>query len=217
MFLVQLEDYLRFQSELVTLEQAPGITDLIVAPLIDSAALLLLLITPLISMRLISEELRTRTFDLLLSSPVSMTQIVLGKYLALITVFTTLTLLTALMPLSLLTGGTLDLGRLTAAIIGLWLLAACFAAIGIFFSSLTRQPAVAAISSYGLLLFLWIIDLSSSNANASGVLDWLSLSNHFRRLTTGLVYSEDLLFYLLLIGGFLILTVKRLDSYRTEG
>lgn len=218
LFLIQLEEYLRVQEKLITLKQAPGITDLIVVPLINSAAILLLLITPLISMRLISEELRTRTFDLLLSSPVSMTRIVLGKYLALLAIFTALTCLTALMPLSLLLGGSLDMSRLAASLTGLWLLTACFAAIGVFFSSLTRQPAVAATGSYGLLLFLWIADLSNHNADtASDLFDWISLSSHFRRLTTGLVHSEDLIFYLLLIGGFLILTIKRLDGYRTEG
>ena len=177
---------------------------------------MLLLITPLLSMRLISEELRNHTFGFLLSSPISMTQIVFGKYLAILTIFSIIWLLTAMMPLSLLTGGSLDIGRLAAGLLGLWLAGACFAAIGLFFSSLTRQPAVAAISSYGLLLFLWIINIPGES-EANSLLGWLSLSSHFRRLTTGLVNSSDLIFYLLLTTGFLILTIKRLDSYRTEG
>ncbi|PLY16066.1 MAG: ABC transporter permease [Sedimenticola sp.] len=217
LFMIQLEEYLQFQSELITLDNAPGITDLIVAPLIDSAAVLLLLITPLLSMRLISEELRSHTFGFLLSAPVSMSQIVLCKYLALLILFSIIWLLTALMPLSLLAGGNIDLGRTAAGLLGLWLLAAAFAAIGLFFSSLTRQPAVAAVSSYGLLLFLWIINLSGSSDRSSGLFDWLSLSAHFRRLTSGLVNSSYLLFYLLLAIGFLALTIKHLDGYRTQG
>ncbi|MCG8428050.1 MAG: ABC transporter permease, partial [Chromatiales bacterium] len=215
LFLIQLEDFLKFQAELVKMREAPGITDLVVAPLIDSAALLLLLITPLLSMRLISEELRNNTFGLLLSSPISMTQIVLGKYLALLAVFAVTWLLTSLMPLSLLSGGSIDLGRLAAGLLGLVLVSATFAAIGLFFSCLTRQPSVAAVSSYGLLLFLWIIDLpGSGDGESANLLDWLSLSTHFRRMTTGLVHSEDLIFYLLLTVAFLILSVKRLDRYR---
>ncbi len=104
LFLIQLEEFLKIQPQLATLESAPGVTDLVVAPLLESAAVILMLLTPLLSMRLISEEFRSGTIDLLLSAPISMLRILLGKYLALLAIYGAILLLIALMPLSLLLG-----------------------------------------------------------------------------------------------------------------
>jgi len=218
LFLVQLEDYLEIQPRLATLESPPGITDLVVAPLLEAMASLSLLIIPLLTMRMLSEEYREGTLDLLFSSPLKMRQIVLGKYIALLLLLVPLVALLALMPLSLLLGGSLDLGRLTSGLLGLMLLLASAAAIGLYLSSLTSQPAVAAIATYGLLLFLWIINLAGSNGNnSSRLFDWLALSSHFQRLLSGLVFSGDIAYYLLLIGLCLSLTMRRLDSRRLQG
>ena len=121
-------------------------------------------------------------------------------------------LLIVLMPLSLLMGGTLDLGALAACILALVLLLAAYAAVGLYFSSLTRQPAVAAVSSYGLLLLLWMLDLAGG-----GLFSYLGMSGHFQRLAGGLVFSGDILYFLLLTAVCLTLTVRRLDTIRTFG
>lgn len=218
LFLVQLEEYLQIQSRLSTLESPPGITDLVVAPLLDTIASIALLIIPLITMRSLSEEYREGTLDLLFSSPIKMQQIVLGKYLALLLLLILLVAQLSLMPLSLLLGGTLDLGRLASGIMGLSLLLATCAAIGLYLSSLTSQPAVAAIGTYGLLLFLWVINLAGSHGeNPSQIFDWLSLSSHYQRLLSGLVFSADISYFLLMISLALILTIRRLDSRRLQG
>ena len=135
----------------------------------------------------------------------------IGKYLAVLTVTGILLLLLLLMPLSLLLGGTLDLGTTAAGILGLILLLASYGAVGLFFSSLTRQPAIAAVSSYGLLLLLWILDLAGGSLFSN-----LGMSGHFQRLTSGLVVSSDILYFLLLTGLSLVLTVRRLDTLRSE-
>lgn len=216
LFLIQLDQFMQLQPQLINLEEAPGITDLVVAPLFDSAAVILMLMTPLLSMRLLSEEYLSGTINLLFAAPISMRRIVLGKYLALLAVFGIMLLLIALMPLSLLMGGTLDMGRLAAALLGLGLLLASFAAVGLFISSLTSQPAAAAIGSYGLLLFLWIINLAGSG-EGSRLFDWLSLNSHFRPMLNGLIHSGDIIYYLLLIITCLALTTHRLESRRTLG
>jgi ABC-2 type transport system permease protein len=213
LFLVQIEQFLQIQPRLATLANAPGVTDLVVIPLLDSAALIIMLLIPLLSMRLISEEYRGNTISLLLSAPISLTRIVLGKYLALLAMLGAMLLLTALMPLSLLVGSQLDLGKLAAGLLGLGLELALFGTIGLFISSLTARPAVAAAGTYGLLLFLWIIDLAAGT-EGSGLFSWLSPAHHYHQLLSGLIRSSDLVYFLLLSSAFLLLTIHRLERRR---
>lgn len=216
LFLVQMDSFLQIQPRLAGMEGAPGLTDLVAAPLLGDAAIIVLLLVPVLSMRLISEELRSGTFSLLLSAPASMTQIVLGKYLGLLGMLAVILLLTAAMPLSLLVGGALDLGKLAAGLLGLGLVLAASAAVGLFMSSLSPQPAIAAVGTYGLLLFLWLINLAAgAEGEGSALFAWLSMATHFERLLSGLVRSSDLIYYLLFIVGFLILSIRRLDGLRT--
>jgi ABC-2 type transport system permease protein len=217
LFLSQLDVYLVLQPRLAAIEGAPGVTDLIIAPLFADTAIILLLITPLISMRVLSEERRNRTLSLLFSAPVSMTEIILGKYLGLLAFFLILLGLLALMPLSLLAGTELDLGKIAAGLLGLALLLASFSAIGLFMSALTEQPTIAAISTFGLLLLLWIIDWAGAGAGqTSGLFAWLSMKHHYEALRTGLFNSTDVLYYLLVSVLFLGLGIRRLDADRLQ-
>ncbi len=215
LFLAQVDNFMTLQPQLVGLEGAPGVTDLIAAPLLGDAAVVLLLVTPLITMRILSEERRNGTLSLLFSAPVSMTEIVLGKYLGLLGFFFILLAMLVAMPLSLLAGTPLDLGKLAAGVLGLGLLVAAFCAAGLYLSSLTEQPTVAAISTFGLLLLLWIIDWAGKGgAEVSGLLHYLSLLRHYEPLLRGLVHSTDVLYYLLFIIIFLGLSIRRLDADR---
>jgi len=215
LFLVQVENFMQIQPRLAGLAGAPGVTDLVAAPLLNAASVFIMLLIPLLSMRLLSEEYRRGTFSLLLSAPLSITSIVLGKYLALLAFLGIVLLLTAAMPLSLLVGTDLDLGKLASGLLGLLLALGGFAAIGLFFSSLTSSPTVAATGSYGLLLFLLVIDLASgAEGTGSTLFFWLSPVNHLQQLFLGLVTSSDLIYFLLLIATFLILAIRRLESHR---
>ncbi|HHH39771.1 MAG TPA: ABC transporter permease [Sedimenticola sp.] len=214
LFLLQLEAFMQMQPRLIGLENPPGLTDLVVIPLLDSAAVILMLLLPLLSMGAFSREYQGGTIGLLFSSPLSMTRLVLGKYLALLLVAGLMVLLVSLMPLSLLLGGRPDLGTLAAGLLGLALVAASYAALGLFLSSLTRQPAVAAIASYGVLLLLWILDLTGGGG---GLFRQIALSSHYHRLLRGLVDSADLAYFLLLTGGALLLTIHRLVRLQSEG
>lgn len=215
LFLAQVDNFLLLQPRLAGMEGAPGVTDIIVAPLLGDAAIVLLLVAPLITMRVLSEERRSGTLSLLFSAPVSMSEIVLGKYLGILGFFFIMLALVALMPLSLLIGSPLDLGKLAAGLLGLALMLAAFAAAGLFMSSLTEQPTVAAISTFGLLLLLWIVDWAGgSGEEVSGLLQYLSLVRHYESLLKGLFNSSDVLYYLLFIVAFLGLTIRRLDADR---
>jgi len=215
LFLVQIETYLMLQPRLAAMETAPGVTDIVVAPIFGNAAIVMLLVAPLITMRVLSDEKRTKTLSLLMSAPVSMTEIVVGKYIAVLAFFMVLLGLFALMPLSLLAGTDLDLGKLAAGLLGLGLLLAAFAAAGIFMSSLTEQPTIAAVSTFGLLLLLWIIDWSGrAQTEASQLFGYLSITNHYQSLLKGLFNSTDVAYYLLFIATFLLLSIRRMDADR---
>ena len=215
LFLAQLDTYMLLAPRLAGIGAAPGVTDVVVAPVLGNAAVILLLIAPLITMRVLSEERRARTLSLLLSAPISMTEIVIGKYLGILMFFLVLLGMLALMPLALLVGTDLDLGKLASGLLGLTLLLGAFAAAGLFMSSLTEQPTVAAVSSFGLLLLLWIVDWAgSSGTEGSGVLAYVSMLRHFESLLKGVFNSTDVAYYLLFILTFVVLTIQRMDRDR---
>ena len=221
-FLTQLEAYMQFQARLSVLENSPGITDLVIVPLLNSAAIVLLIIIPLLTMRLISEEQKNQTLSLLFSAPISMTQIILGKYLGILGFLLILVIMIALMPLSLLFGTAIDLGQLASAFLGLCLILASFTSVGLYMSTRTRHPAIAAISSFGFLLLLWMINFAGHssyaeqtlNSGDGNLLTWFSLLNHFEPLLNGVFSSADIAYYCLFIGLFLVFSIRRLERLR---
>ena len=121
------------------------------------------------------------------------------------------------MPLSLLAGTELDLGKLAAGMLGLILVVAAFAAIGVYMSSLTEQPTVAAVTTFGLLLLLWIIDWAGkSRLDGDNALAYLSMLRHYEPLLKGLFNSTDVVYYLLLIVLFIGSSIRRLDATRLQ-
>ena len=214
-FFTQIDFFFNIQSELSTLPNAPGVTDLVVMPTFEVASVILLMVTPLLTMRLISEERRNGSIALLLSSPLSMTEIVLGKFIGIVLFMLIFIIMVSLMPLSLLMGATLDLGKLAAGMFALALLPSAFSAAGLYLSSLTNNPVVAAISSFGLLLLLWIIN--SNAGDASNALGQLSLLGHFSPMLRGLIDTADIAYFILFIATFLLLTIRQLDSQRLQG
>lgn len=214
-FLVRLDAFLEIQAQLLQIANPPGITEIIISPLFAMAAIVLLMITPLLSMRLLAEEQRNHTLTLLISAPVSMMAIVLGKFLGLMVFFAVVVTLIVALSLSLLMGGTLDFGLLLSNTIGLFLLAACFAALGLYISSLTAQPVIAAIGALGALLGLWMIDLAANETE--GWLHYFSLLKHFGQFNQGLIDTLSITYFVLFIVTFLVLTIRRLDGERLHG
>lgn len=219
MFLIQLDAFVQLQPQLAAREGAPGLTDIVIAPLLGNAAIVLLLVAPMLTMRLISEERRSQSLTLLFSAPVSMTEIILGKYTGIVAFFLVILALIVFMPLTLVLGGNaLDMGKFAAGVLGLALMIASFAALGLFMSALTSYPGVAAVSSFGVLLLLWILDWAGDKETAaSGLFGYLSLVRHYESFLKGVFNSADLLYYLLFIATFLVLAIRRLDADRLQG
>ncbi len=214
-FFLLLDDFTERQGRLAA-SAAAGVTDLVAAPLFRFAAWIILLVVPLLTMRLLAEERRSHTLPLLLSAPVSVTEIVLGKYLAMLVMLAIMVSLVALLPVSLLLGTELDVGKLLSGLLGLTLVAASFAAVGLYMSTLSSQPTVAAFSTLGALLLICLLDVSGSGG-ARTLMGELSLLGHFGALQRGIFDSGNVAFPLLLIALFLGLSIRQLDKERQLG
>lgn len=212
-FFSQIDNFFLVQDKLTTMANAPGVTDLVVTPVLEIASIMLLMITPLLTMRLISEEKRNSTLSLLLSSPISVADIVLGKFFGIVLFMLLFMAMISLMPLALLAGTELDLGKFAAGMFGLSLMLFSFSAAGLYLSSLTSNPTIAAVSTFGLLLLLWIID---RGADSDSVLSYLSMTSHFLPMLRGIVDSADITYFALFISTFLLLSIRQMDAQRLQ-
>lgn len=208
LFLGQVDAFLAVQPQFVELANPPGVTEVVAMPLFGSAALLLMLAAPLLTMRGIAGERHERTLALLLSSPLSMTELVVGKFTGLYAFLALTLVLPALMAVSLVLGGAIDGGLIAANLLGLLLLAGAFAALGLFVSALTAHPTLAAFGTFGILLALWLVSLGALEPGS--LLNAFSLLKHFESFNRGLLSSADAGFYLAFTVLFLALAVRRL-------
>jgi len=216
-FLWFVQGYMASAPQLPAGTRNPGVTALVATPTLLWAALVLVILTPLLAMRLLAEERRSGTLNLLRAAPVPVSAIVAGKFLALLAFLWLTVAITAAMPLSLELGSTLDLGRLGAGVLGLALLAAAFGAISLFISALTRQPLLAAFGSFGAIVVLWIINMAATTPGSASGLAWLAFQPHLNALLQGVVDSADLAYFVILTLLFLGLSVWRLDAERLSG
>jgi len=218
LFIIQVEKFASLQPRLLALEQAPGLTEAIVPALYGNAGIIFLLVTPLLTMRCICEERRTKTLPLLLSAPVSLTDIVLGKFFGVFGLLLLVVVLLTLMPLSLLAGGSLDFGKLFANVLALSLLAAAFTSAGLYMSCVSPHPAAAALSAFGVLMLLWLLDWSATLSDLpNGFLSQLSILRHFQNIQSGLLSTSDICYFIAFCFGFLLLGIRHLSAERLPG
>jgi len=219
MYLMFIEEFIAVvQPATATMDNPPGVTDVIVSPIYLWAGIIMLGVMPIMTMRSFAEERMNKTLTLLLSSPLSSWQIVLGKFLGIVFFILLVVAMISLMPLALGLGTHPDWGKILASSLGLFLLLSSFAAAGLYLSSLTSQPIIAAVSSFGLLLLLVVLYLlGSSQSNSSELFIYLSHFSHFLPFLDGVFDTSDMVYYLLFIITFLVLTVRRLDNDRVLG
>jgi len=214
LFLLLIDGFIKgVQTEVVGEAVSIGVTDVVVSRIYLWAGVIMLVVMPVLTMRSFAEERMNKTLPLLISSPLSFMEMVLGKYLALVLLILLIVAMVSLMPLSLSMGTELDYGRVATSALGLFLLLSSFAAAGLYISSLTAQPIIAAVVSFGFLMLLVVLYISgTSSTNASELFIYLSHISHFFSFTDGLLNSGDIAYYLLFILLFLVLTVQRLEK-----
>ncbi len=190
---LQLEVYLKILPELTARSSPLGIVDLVISPTLSSAALVLLILTPLQGMGSFADELRSGRMALLLSAPVSSWQMVAGKWLGLLLGILPLVLMPLLMAWVLELGSAVDAGRMAASFLGLLLFASMVAAISIWLSSISEQALTAAAMSWGLLFLLWLLD-----GNSGGAMALLSLNAHLSPFLQGVVAIQHLAYFVVI-------------------
>jgi ABC-2 type transport system permease protein len=193
-----------------------NLNQMVIAPSLANMAVMLLLIIPLLTMRSFAEEKKNKTFALLLSSPVHLKEIILGKFLACIGMVTLMILITGYSTGFLFWMGQPEIGPILTGYLGMILMAGCYIAMGVFASSLTDNQIIAAVLGFGFCLFMWIIGWTSQvvGGNFGQVLEYLSLIDHLERFLKGILDTSDLAYYLSFIAFFLFLTHRVLDSQR---
>ncbi|MCI0454077.1 MAG: ABC transporter permease [Candidatus Dadabacteria bacterium] len=187
-----------------------NLNDFVIRPYFGTVSIILLIMMPLITMRLIAEERRNFTAELLFTSPVRVFHIILGKFLASFSFFGVMVLISAVYVIVLMAYGNPDLGPLLSGYLGLFLLGGSFLAVGLFSSSLTENQIVAAVISFGILLVFWIIGASSDAQDS--ILGYLSIINHLDNFTKGVIELKDIVYYLSFIFFGLFLTHIMLES-----
>lgn len=224
--LLQFEEYILRLQQFQYFDQMKdlNLNDHVIAPFVGVMSVVLLFLVPGITMGLFAAEKANHTDELLLTSPLTIWEIVLGKYLAAAAFVTILVLLVALYPAVLLLYGDPEIKKTMAALAGLWLVGLAYAAIGAFASSLTRNQIIAFAFSFVLLLILWMLsflaDLGAAGGaigSATGMSDflrWLSTAEHFEGFVKGLVDTADLAYFGVLIGTALLLTKFAVESVR---
>lgn len=198
-------------------QQGLSLTEAVITNLFFNFSVILLLMIPLLTMRLIAEEQKQGTFELLLTFPVREAEVILGKFLAVLAVFGVM-LIPVAGQLYLLysVGGQFEWGVVASAFAGIFLLGTAFLAFGLFASSLSDNQLISAVITFGFLLLLWMIAWVAEllPPDATGWINELSLIRHAEGFFKGIVELKHIAFYLLFTGFFLTLTVWRVETRR---
>ena len=187
------------------------------AQMFSGVAIVLIVLIPLITMRSFSEEKKSRSEQLLLTSPVSVSSIVFGKFFSALCVFLLTLAVTIVYVVAVLLWSSPSIVNMINSYLGFILLGAAFISLGLFVSSLTENQLIAAVVSIGLLLFLWMIDLlapSITNDFFRNVVGYLSPFWHFSKFQSGLLSLSSIVYFLSFTGLFLFLTCRKLESKR---
>jgi ABC-2 type transport system permease protein len=226
-----LSGVLQFQEYVIRLQafqmtdqlQELNLNDHVIAPFMHVMSVVMLFLIPGITMGLFASEKSNGTQELLLTSPITIWELVLGKFLAAAAFVALLVLLLAVFPALLFFYGDPEIGKTLAGLGALLLMGLVYAAIGAFASSVTQSQLIAFFLAFVLLLVLWMLgfladlgaaDGAMANDTVGNLLRWLSTAEHFESMVMGLVETKDLVYFGVLTMGFLVLTKTAVESVR---
>lgn len=196
-----------------------NVNEFLIRPLLGNTAVVLLLALPFITMRTYAEEKKSGTIELLLTSPVTDLQIILGKFIGAVCLFALMLAVTVIHMGILFVYGEPELWPIVSGYLGLFLMGCSFIAVGLLFSSMTRNQIVAGMMTFAVLLVFWVINwvADTSSTTTQSVLSYLSILEHFDDFSKGVIDTKHMAYYLSFITFSLFLTVKSVDSERWRG
>jgi len=199
--------------------QALNVNQQLVRPLLQNVTIMILFTMPMVTMRTYSEEKRSGTIELLLTSPLTDFQIVMGKFLGAMGLYVIMLAVTLIHIGLLFVYGNPEWKPIVTAYLGVLLLGGCFVSLGLFISSLTKNQIVAGMTTFAVFLLFWIITWigSFSGPTVDKLTQYLSIIDHLDDFTKGVVDTSHLIYYLSFITFGLFLTVKSVDTERWRG
>ncbi len=199
--------------------QPINVNMMLIRPLLSNASVLVLFLLPMITMRTYSEEKRSGTIELLLTSPLTDLEIIVGKFLGALGLYAAMLAVTVPYVGILFYYGNPEWRPLVSGYLGLFLLGACFVAMGLFISSTTKNQMVAGAATFIVFLFFWIINWFSESAGPTfgPILSYLSITEHFDDFGKGVIDTKHVIFYLSFVAFGLFLSLKSVDSERWRG
>jgi ABC-2 type transport system permease protein len=199
--------------------QSMNVNQQLLRPLIQNTLILILFLLPMVTMRSYSEEKRSGTIELLLTSPVTDWEIILGKFLGAMALYSAMLGVTLIHIGLLFVYGHPEWKPIVTAYLGLLLMGGCFISIGLFISSLTKNQIVAGMVTFAVFLLLWVITWigSAAGPTAEKVTQYLSIVDHYDDFGKGVIDTTHLIYYVSFITFGLFLTAKSVDSERWRG
>jgi ABC-2 type transport system permease protein len=196
-----------------------NVNEQMIRGVLQNAAVIILFVMPMITMRTYSEEKRSGTIELLLTSPLTDFEIIVGKFLGAMALFCAMLLVTMVDIAILFRLGNPEWRPIAAGYLGLLLMGGCFISVGLLISSLTKNQIVAGFMTFAVFLMLWVINwlADSSGPTGQAILSFLSITDHFDDFTKGIIDTKHLAYYLSFITFGLFLTAKSVDSERWRG
>lgn len=191
-------------------------TVVILQGMFNSMGTVFLLLTPLITMRLVAEEKRGRTMEMLYTSPLSLGSILMGKFLAALTVYVAIISMTLYMPIVVDMFSSVNWAQVCVAYLGLLLMGAAMISVGLFSSTVTEKQVVAAVLSIGILVIFWFVGggIGAASQRMSTFMRDVSLYAPFSNMITGLLDMRDVVFFLGFCAVMLFMAHRVMESDR---
>lgn len=215
---IMLAYFVQVSSQMTPMgPQALNINEHMIRPLLQNVTVVILFVMPMITMRTYAEEKRSGTIELLLTSPLTDLQIILGKFLGALALWAIMLAVTVVHVGMLFVYGSPEWKPLVTAYLGLLLLGGCFISLGLFISSLTRNQIVAGMVTFAVFLLFWVISWISSVSGGAwygNVASFASIVDHFDDFSKGVLDTKHAIYYLSFIAMGLYLTAKSVDTER---
>src|SRR5689334_5224503 len=199
--------------------QSMNVNQQMIRPLLQNVTIMILFVMPMVTMRTYSEEKRSGTIELLLTSPLTDFEIIMGKFLGAMALYAAMLAITLIHMALLFSYGNPEWKVVVTGYVGLLLMGGCFISVGLLISSMTKNQIVSGMITFAVFLLLWVINWIASfvGPTAQTILNYLSITDHFDDFTKGILDTKHLVYYFSVMSFGLFLTMRSVDTERWKG